>query len=189
MLLVAGDEDLVEGVQFAKEFGVKVALAGVEAKADEPNQSWRLVQAADTNVTLSRNDVGSFMFMKPPKVDTPSASPDALASLETSSGERPAHSGSSALAIDHKREEAIDFSAAHAVGVFLRTFDDPGMVNEVVQQISLPYAERSLPKPVDGLLLTCASDAFDGRPLDPVEHSYARRVFWQTLADQKAGRA
>jgi hypothetical protein len=50
-IVVSGDEDLREGVDYAQDRGVRVAVVGIEADGHQ-SQSLDLVRAADEHVTL-----------------------------------------------------------------------------------------------------------------------------------------
>lgn len=59
--LLAGDDDLCEGVQEAQELGVKVTLIGVESIAGTKNQSSNLVRTADDLIILDKARVAGFL--------------------------------------------------------------------------------------------------------------------------------
>lgn len=59
--LLAGDEDLREGVRTAQDMGVRVTLIGVAARDGAPNQSKELVNEADEAVTLTKKDLAPFI--------------------------------------------------------------------------------------------------------------------------------
>lgn len=59
--LLAGDDDLCEGVQEAQELGVKVTLIGIESLAGTKNQSLNLVRTADDLITLDKARVATFL--------------------------------------------------------------------------------------------------------------------------------
>ena len=55
--LLAGDEDLREGVKEAQDQGVRVTLIGVSPKPGTRNQSQELVYESDDVVVLDREDI------------------------------------------------------------------------------------------------------------------------------------
>lgn len=59
--LLAGDEDLREGVRAAQDIGVRVTLIGVAARDGTRNQSKELVNEADETVTLTKKDLAPFI--------------------------------------------------------------------------------------------------------------------------------
>lgn len=58
--LLAGDEDLREGVREAQDKGVRVTLIGVTPEPGTRNQSQELVYESDDVVTLTREDIYAF---------------------------------------------------------------------------------------------------------------------------------
>lgn len=73
--LVAGDEDLREGVRAAQDMGVRVTLIGIEPKHGTRNQSRELASEADEVVRLGRADLEGFMSPRDPAPAQPSAAP------------------------------------------------------------------------------------------------------------------
>lgn len=71
--LVAGDEDLREGVLAAQEVGVQVVLLGIKP-VKGANQSETLVQEADDHIVLSRSFLAPFLTVAP----VPAPPPDPL---------------------------------------------------------------------------------------------------------------
>lgn len=59
--LLAGDEDLREGVRAAQDIGVRVTLIGVASRSGARNQSKQLVYEADEAVTLTQEDLAPFI--------------------------------------------------------------------------------------------------------------------------------
>ena len=62
-VLLSGDEDLRVGVQLAQSFGVRVHLLGVEPTRG--NQSYLLLQEADTTTEWNKDVVETIMSVKP----------------------------------------------------------------------------------------------------------------------------
>lgn len=63
VFLLAGDEDLREGVEVAQEWGLPVTLLAIQPPEEgEENLSSQLVRAVDEVVTLSAEQLGEFMW-------------------------------------------------------------------------------------------------------------------------------
>lgn len=73
--LIAGDEDLREGVRTAQDMGVRVTLIGIEPRKGTRNQSRELASEADEVVKLGRSDLEGFMSPREPATAQPSATP------------------------------------------------------------------------------------------------------------------
>lgn len=71
-VLLAGDEDLRIGVQIAQSFGVRIHLVGLEPSRS--NQSYLLLQEADTTTEWSKADIGTLLSFNPNAVQWSSAS-------------------------------------------------------------------------------------------------------------------
>lgn len=59
--LLAGDEDLREGVRAAQDIGVRVTLIGVASRSSARNQSKELVNEADETIMLTKQDLADFI--------------------------------------------------------------------------------------------------------------------------------
>jgi hypothetical protein len=75
--LLAGDEDLREGVTAAQDMGVRVVVVGVETK--KQNQAATLVREADEHIVLSQGQLAPFLS----RATLPSAPSPAPADPET----------------------------------------------------------------------------------------------------------
>ncbi len=62
-LLLAGDEDLREGVRLVQEMGVRVVVAGIASSDDEPNQSPDLLNEADETLELDETDLSGLIHL------------------------------------------------------------------------------------------------------------------------------
>ena len=58
--ILAGDEDVREGVRTAQDQGVRVVVIGIDSPFESANQSRELVFEADGIITLTREDIESF---------------------------------------------------------------------------------------------------------------------------------
>ena len=63
--LLAGDEDLREGVKAAQDVGVRVNLVGVDSTQGGRNQSRELVNEADELLILTKEDISPFIECSP----------------------------------------------------------------------------------------------------------------------------
>jgi hypothetical protein len=66
--LLAGDEDLREGVREAKDMGVSVILIGIEPRPGDRNQSPDLVREADDLLILTSHDLKQYLQRRSPIV-------------------------------------------------------------------------------------------------------------------------
>ena len=82
IFLVAGDEDLLEGVNAAKDFGVRINLIGIEP--NQSNQSDALRHAADAVYVLQKELLSTIMHRKSVTEPPRSALPNRLESGQTS---------------------------------------------------------------------------------------------------------
>ena len=78
--LLAGDEDLREGVKDAQDFGVRVVLVGIRSTDPRGNQAATLVQEADEHVVLDADLWGPFLAKK--VVEEPATLEEPLAVAE-----------------------------------------------------------------------------------------------------------
>lgn len=70
--LLAGDEDLREGVRAAQDMGVRVTVVGIIPALQPFNQSRDLVTEADVTVQLSRDELSPFVErVEPPPPEPP----------------------------------------------------------------------------------------------------------------------
>src|SRR5262249_44755800 len=79
--LLAGDEDLREGVKDAQDVGVRVVLLGVESTKEAGNQADTLIQEADEHIVLDKEFWDPFIALK----EAPPPEPE----LDAEPGEEP----------------------------------------------------------------------------------------------------
>ncbi len=156
-VLLSGDEDLRVGVQLAQSFGVRVHLLGVEPTRG--NQSYLLLQEADTTLEWNREDVEGFMTVKP-FVDT---------FLETLTGPL-------TLGLGVGEDEVLDRVASEVVG---------SIAEEDLATIAVALARdpRWVPPDSDRLLLLRGSETLS-RELTQTEKRYIREKFRESVSSK-----
>ena len=153
-VLLSGDEDLRVGVQLAQSFGVRVHLLGVEPTRG--NQSYLLLQEADTTREWNKEDVETIMSVKP-YVETYL---DALA-------------GSLALGLVEGEDEVLDRVASEVVGSI-------GEEDLAAISVALSRDPRWVPPDSDRLLLLRGSETLS-RELTQTEKRYIREKFREAV--------
>lgn len=180
VFLVAGDGDLLEGVEAAQEEGVRVHLIGVEPTT--ANQSVALRQAADSLFVLQQEQVADMLHRRRgAPAEQPRATPQQRESLKQHYEALEAHSEISDAENDSLRR--IGGLVAHS---FLDEAWDADLT-DLEQNARLPETERRLPRHADGWLLTAAS-AEIGRSLTEDEKVVARQAFWKRTIEELGGR-
>lgn len=177
VFLLAGDEDLLEGVHAAQDQGVRVSLIGIEPSIS--NQSDSLRDAADAIYVLQREELEKVLIRRraPEGAAASGASTRKLHHLEQEyarGGVAEPMSPADRDAIETgARQVAADFTAdasseeREAMYSELRKATDPN--------------RRQLPKRADGWLLRSLSDQLD-RWLTEAERILARKLFWEHIA-------
>ena len=153
-VLLSGDEDLRVGVQLAQSFGVRVHLLGVEPTRG--NQSYLLLQEADTTTEWHKEDVETIMSMRP-YVETYL---DAL-------------TGTLALSLGEGEDEVLDRVATEVVGSI--TEEDLAAIS-----VALSRDPRWVPPDSDRLLLLRGSETLS-RELTQTEKRYIREKFREAV--------
>ena len=153
-VLLSGDEDLRVGVQLAQSFGVRVHLLGVEPTRG--NQSYLLLQEADTTREWNKEDVETIMSVKP-YVETYL---DAL-------------TGSLALGLVEGEDEVLDRVASEVVGSI-------GEEDLAAISVALSRDPRWVPPDSDRLLLLRGSETLS-RELTQTEKRYIREKFREAV--------
>ena len=153
-VLLSGDEDLRVGVQLAQSFGVRVHLLGVEPTRG--NQSYLLLQEADTTTEWNKENVETIMSVKP-YVET---CLDAL-------------TGSLALSLGEGEDEVLDRVATEVVGSI--TEEDLDAIS-----VALSRDPRWVPPDSDRLLLLRGSETLS-RELTQTEKRYIREKFREAV--------
>lgn len=142
-VLLAGDEDLRIGVQIAQSFGVRIHLVGLESSRS--NQSYLLLQEADTTTEWSKADIGTLLSFNPNAVQWSSA------------GANLAQIAESAAAV---LNEAVD--------EFVATLSDTDI--NIIAALS---PNDPLPRSYDAPLLAASREKM-GRDLEEMERRHIR---------------
>ena len=176
VFLVAGDGDLLEGVEAAQEEGVRVHLIGVEPTS--ANQSVALRQAADSLFVLQQEQIADMLHRRRGTPIAPlSATPQQRESLKQHYQSLETHSETTDAENDSLNR--IGRLVAHS---FLDEAWDADL-SDLEQNAQLAEAERRLPRHADGWLLTAAS-AEIGRSLTEDEKVVARQAFWRRTIEE-----
>ncbi len=174
--LLAGDEDLREGVTAAQDMGVRVVVIGVQTK--KQNQAATLVREADENVVLTRNQLAPFLARVPAAPTPPPV--QAVAPLQTVKPARSVPAPAPANPQAEARKAGVSFAeqwVAHAT---------PEDLQRLLGQAPV------IPRELDAQLVKAGRVATGAapNPTDPDDQAAVRamrRGFWSAL--QKAGRS
>ena len=172
VFLVAGDEDLLEGVHAAKDLGVRVHLIGIEPS--QGNQSDMLRQAADATYVLQREVLATVMHRKTvaaPSLPPPRRSPSGI----------DARGRGDDKAIPQAEGQDIVRDAAHQVARDYWTQAGPDDRAQLEDEMRSTAANRRLPQRTDGWMLRLATEGL-GRRLIESEKWHGRAEFWKEMA-------
>ncbi len=158
-VLLSGDEDLRVGVQLAQSFGVRVHLLGVEPTRG--NQSYLLLQEADTTTEWNKDVVETIMSVKP-YVES------YLDSLN----------GPVTLGLGEGEDEVLDRVASEVVGSI-------GEDELATIAVALSRDPRWVPPDSDRLLLLRGSETLS-RELTQTEKRYIREKFREAVSTTAA---
>ena len=158
-VLLSGDEDLRVGVQLAQSFGVRVHLLGVEPTRG--NQSYLLLQEADTTTEWDKDVVETIMSVKP-YVES------YLDSLN----------GPVTLSLGEGEDEVLDRVASEVVGSI-------GEDELATIAVALSRDPRWVPPDSDRLLLLRGSETLS-RELTQTEKRYIREKFREAVSTTAA---
>ena len=164
--LLAGDEDLREGVKAAQDMGVRVVLIGVAAADGGWNQSRELVNEADERITLTKEDL-SVIFEC---LSSDGSAPESSAGQAVGSDPSHERGQPSQEALENVRDlmPLVQRAAAKFAGEWLHNAT-PGDVDSVLQGKPL------LPADLDSALLSSLEPIVGGRLYEP-ECEYLRRA-------------
>ncbi len=170
-VVLSGDEDLREGIEYAQDRGVRVALLGIEASGGA-SQSTELVREADQVLALPPE------ILRASLVRVVVAGPDAASSGSNSSGVptkgRPGeeHLAGHTTVLDAAREYALVWtSAATDNDIAALMAHHPGMPQELDRELMKSVVKRT------GIY-----------PLDDDQRKSARRAF-RAVVDEVAATA
>lgn len=173
IFLVAGDEDLLEGVNAAKDFGVRISLIGIEP--NRSNQSDALRHAADAVYILQREQLEPLMHRKR---GVESSRPPS--SVRLGSHQQPEGQGSENDAESSPDGDEIVRRAARQVAheYWAQSDVDDHAYLETERQSG--SANRRLPQRTDGWMLRVAAEGLSRR-LTESEKWLARAEFWDEI--------
>lgn len=170
-IVLSGDEDLREGIEYAQDRGVHVAVLGIKAKGTT-SQSRELVREAD------------HVLFVPDELIKSALSRTALIEYPTTalppSGPTPPTPQGTVVPIVVPEYDAVIVAAANCAEVWLA-----GATREEVAAL---FAGRpSLPATLDGGLLRYIVKQTGIYTLDDLQRRGARVAFWQKLDELKTG--
>ncbi|WP_428116724.1 hypothetical protein [Candidatus Poriferisodalis sp.] len=173
VFLLAGDEDLLEGVLAAQDFGVRVNLIGIEPNVS--NQAASLRQAADSIYVLQREQLTDVLIRRHSggRPGTSAIQSGKLRQLEDRFS--PSWQDRSTTDAD---EDAIHSTSERVAAEFFEQAS-PDEISTLHEQLrsNLDPARRRLPQRADGWLLKASGVELD-RWLTESERLLARQVFW-----------
>lgn len=174
--LLAGDEDLREGVTAAQDMGVRVVVIGVQTK--KQNQAATLVREADENIVLTRDQLTPFLARVPP-----APAPPPMQAVKPLQGIKPRRAPASAEA------EADPQAQARKAGVL---FAEKWIAHATPEDLQRLLGQAPvIPRELDAQLVKAgrvATSAASNRtdPADQEAVKAMRKGFWSAV--RKAGR-
>lgn len=171
VFLVAGDEDLLDGVNAAKDFGVRVSLVGIEPS--EGNQSAELRQAADAIYILQREQLEPILQRRR-SVESSQPTPTDWPSSRHQPGILD-QDGAPTPTPEHR--EIVQAAARQVAREFWEHADE-GDRSYLKQAVLSTGVNRRLPQRTDARILRVASDGLDRRLVEN-EKRVARAEFWK----------
>lgn len=189
-VLVAGDEDLCEGVQEAQGHGVRVTLLGVPGV----NQSRLLLQQVDENRELSDEFWKRHFKVVCPTTEEPQPAPAPDEPMEARGPVNPVMAASLAAALERSpdsplrslmtapvsEDDAFRRTAREAGAAFARRFLAAATKMEIQKLLALTGWQ--IPSELDRRLLRSADAALNGRlPERPELKPTVRDGFWTAL--------
>ena len=174
IFLVAGDEDLLEGVNAAKDFGVRISLIGIEP--NRSNQSDALRHAADAVYILQREQLEPLMHRKRSVESSHPPSADRSGAHQQSE----VHDGDSDAGSTPDGDEVVRGAARQVAHEYWTQTDaDERAYLETEERRAV--ANRRLPQRTDGWMLRIAAEGLSRR-LTESEKWLARAEFWKEIA-------
>lgn len=169
VFLLAGDEDLLEGVLAAQEMGVRVSLIGIEPS--NLNQSASLRQAADAIYVLQREALATMMHRRSREGSQGGAEERQL---------QPGRDDRSSQEHKDDDEETVQAAARQVAREFWEHAGEDDR-SYLEQEVLSTAANRRLPQQTDAWMLRIASEGLDRRLVE-VEKRVARAEFWKEIA-------
>ena len=164
-VVLSGDEDLREGIEYAQDRGVKVAVVGIDAGGDR-SQSPELVREADEALILPADILGKALTRAGPVATAPPADP--------ARPNPPPHAGSPP---DAERSLGSNPFAAHAV-----TFTRAWLAKAPASALANLVAVRpAIPRDIDAQMLRFAVEQSGARTIGEGDRRAMRAAFWLVL--------
>ena len=158
-VVLSGDEDLREGIEYAQDRGVRVAVVGIDADGRR-NQSLELVQEADENLVL------------PPEI------------LERTLTSAPAAAGDGS---ERPESEPLSGSSSDSFVECARQFADEWLKAASPAEIeSVGHYRPRLPRAVDALMLDHAAVVTGVQSVPGKAKREMRAAFWATIDSETA---
>ena len=163
--VLSGDEDLREGIEYAQDRGVRVAVVGIDAGGDL-NQSPELVREADEALILPADILRKTLTRAAPVFLGPPAVP-ARPDLPPSTGSPP----------DPQRSLASNPFAVHAA-----TFTRAWLARAPATALANLVASRpAIPREIDAQMLRFAVEQSGARTIGEDDRRAMRAAFWLVL--------
>lgn len=165
-VVLSGDEDLREGIEYAQDRGVRVAVVGIEARGDL-SQSPELVREADEALVLPNEILSnSLTLVSPPVSAGPRAVPDQPMSTAGRSPEARASLASNPF-------------AAHAAA-FTRAW----LSRSPAALANLVAGRPAIPHDIDAQMLRFAVQESGVRTIGEDDRRAMRAAFWLVLTTE-----
>lgn len=166
-VVLSGDEDLREGIEYAQDRGVRVAVLGIDASG-RSSQSQELVREADQALTLPTEMLTANLkrVVVPTLTSVPAT---AVAPVEGSAG--------------RLTSPLLDKCVA-AAEAFARSWSEKATADEIA---TLCAVYPKIPSAIDGSLLRAVAGACAVYELDEGSRRTARQSFWTTIRGAASG--
>ena len=172
--VLSGDEDLREGIEYAQDRGVRVAIVGIDAGGDR-SQSPELVREADESLILPAEILANTMTRVAAVATAPAASA-ASPSGATATTAPPGGVGGTTGSL------AANPFAAHAA-----TFTREWLAKAPASgSANLVAGRPSIPRDIDAQILRFAVNASGVRTIGDEDRRAMRAAFWLVLTTEAA---
>ncbi|MDA8283159.1 MAG: NYN domain-containing protein [Actinomycetota bacterium] len=169
-VVLSGDEDLREGVEYVQDRGVRVTVLGIEASG-RTNQSTELLREADHTMKLPNSALQKALTRLPVLQSATPTGPTTTAPLDASA---------EVSAVGHMLDGAARSDAiTDAVTTFVRQWAAAATPEEFA---ALMQQRPSIPQHIDAALLRSVVRATGQRDLDGDTRRRSRRAFWESVA-------
>ena len=166
-VVLSGDEDLREGIEYAQDRGVRVAVVGIDAGGDL-SQSPELVREADEALVLPTDILSNTLVRVVPVVPAGSMAVPARPVLSSNRPPGPLAS----LASNPFATHAAAFTRA-----LLADAPSGALVNLVA-------ARPAIPRDIDAQMLRCAVEQSGVRTIEGDDRRAMRAAFWLVLTNE-----